>query len=176
MEIRFREVDPFNCWIWLRFTHAPGQGERGYIDTVFDSWFFLGKLGGFNAENLQAHEEGAELGWMAYSHEAATSALPALMHNMGPMEYQDDWARCWVDLGTSDAIALDVLINALGQLNNDVLEIEELLIGGLNDDWPIEEQPEAMFAGLDALADEDADDQDFDDEDADKRPANGALS
>ena len=56
MEIRFREVDPFNCWIWLRFSHAPGQGERGYVDTVFDSWFFLGKLGGFNAENLQVQE------------------------------------------------------------------------------------------------------------------------
>jgi hypothetical protein len=59
-----------------------------------------------------------------------------------------------VDLGTSDALALDVLINALGQLNNDVLELEELLIGGLNEDWPIEDQPDAMFAGLDALEDD----------------------
>jgi hypothetical protein len=151
MEIRFREFDPFNCWIWLRFSHAPGQGERGYIDTVFDSWFFLGKLGGFNAENLQVQDEGAELSGMAYDTDMAARAMPALMHNMGPMEYQDNWARCWVDLGTSDAFALDVLINALGQLNNDVLELEELLIGGLNDDWPIEDQPDAMFAGLDGL-------------------------
>jgi hypothetical protein len=165
MEVRFREFNPFNCWIWMRFPHPLGSGERGYWETAFDSWFFLGKLGGFNAENLQAHEEGAELGWMAYSHEAAASALPALMHNMGPMEYQDDWARCWVDLGTSDAFALDVLINALAQLNNDVLEIEELLIGGLNDDWPIEEQPEAMFAGLDALDAEDMDAEEMDAED-----------
>ena len=72
--------------------------------------------------------------------------MPALMHNMGPMEYQGDWARCWVDLGTSDAFALDVLINALRQLNRDVVEVEELLIGGLNDDWPIEEQPDSVFA------------------------------
>jgi hypothetical protein len=82
------------------------------------------------------------------------------------MEYQEEWARCWVDLGTSDAFALDVLINALGQLNNDVLEIEELLIGGLNDDWPIEEQPDALFPGLDELEDED-NDEDEDDEDED---------
>ena len=61
MEVRFREFNPFNCWIWLRFSHAPGQGERGYIDTVFDSWFFLGKLGGFNAENLQVQDEGVGL-------------------------------------------------------------------------------------------------------------------
>jgi len=25
------------------------------------------------------------------------------------------------------------------------VEIEELLIGGLNEDWPIEEQPESVF-------------------------------
>jgi hypothetical protein len=146
MEVRFREVDPFNCWIWLRFAHPPGQGERGYVETAFDSWFFLGKLGGFNAENLQAYEqEGAELGWMAYSAESAEAAMPALMHNLGPLEYQGAWARCWVDLGTSDAIALDVLINTLGQLDRDVVEIEELLIGGVNDDWPVEEQAEALF-------------------------------
>jgi len=153
MEVRFREFNPFNCWIWMRFMHPLGAGERGYLETTFDSWFFLGKLGGFNAENLQAHEGGVELGWMDYSQEGAAAAMPALMHNMGPIEYQEGWARCWVDLGTSDAIALDVLINALGQLNKDLLELEEVLIGGINDDWPIEEQPEAMFAGLAALDD-----------------------
>lgn len=146
MEVRFREVDPFNCWIWLRFAHPPGQGERGYVETAFDSWFFLGKLGGFNAENLQTHEqEGAELSWMVYSVEDADTAMPALMHNLGQLEYQGAWARCWVDLGTSDAIALDVLINTLGQLDRDVVEIEELVIGGVNEDWPVEEQAEALF-------------------------------
>jgi len=59
------------------------------------------------------------------------------------------------------------LINALGQLNNDVLEIEELLIGGLNDDWPIEEQPDALFPGLDALDDDDDEDEDEDDDEED---------
>ena len=77
-------------------------------------------------------------------------ALPALMHNMGPMEYQDNWARCWLDLGTSDAFALDVLINTLGRLNQDVLLIEELVIGGLNEDWPIEEEPESPFSDSEA--------------------------
>ena len=153
MEIRFREFDPFNCWIWLRFTHAPGQGERGYIDTVFDSWFFLGKLGGFNAENLQVQDEGAELSGMAYDIDTAARAMPALMHNMGEMEYQGEWARCWLDLGTSDALALDVLINALRQLDTDVVEIKELLIGGINDDWPVEDQPDSLFS---ALSDQDA--------------------
>ncbi len=145
MEIRFREVDPFNCWIWVRFPENPGQGERGYVDTVFDSWFFLGKLGGFNAESLQVHEEGIDLSAMHYDIDAAEATLPALMHSMGEPEYRDDWCRCWVDLGTSDGVALDVLINALRQLDNDVVEIEEIVIGGVNDDWPVEEVPEALF-------------------------------
>jgi len=91
MDVRFREVDPFNCWIWLHFADQPGGAERGYVETALDSWFFLGKLGAFNAENLQTHEGGVDLGWLAYDTEAAERCLPALMHNMGPMEYQDDW-------------------------------------------------------------------------------------
>ncbi len=145
MEVRFRDVDPFNCWIWLRFAHPLGAGERGYVETVFDSWFFLGKLGGFNAENLQVHEEGAELSWLVYDPDGAEQAMPALMHNMGPLEQQGDWARCWVDLGTSDAFALDVLLNALRQLDRDVVEIAEVIVGGLNEDWPIEEEPDSPF-------------------------------
>lgn len=82
---------------------------------------------------------------MHYDIDAAEATLPALMHSMGEPEYRDDWCRCWVDLGTSDGVALDVLINALRQLDNDVVEIEEIVIGGVNDDWPVEEVPEALF-------------------------------
>jgi hypothetical protein len=146
MEIRFREFNPFNCWIWLRFSNPPGQGERGYIDTAFESWFFLGKLGGFNAENLQVHEQGADVNWMAYDGEGAERAVQAVMHNMGEMEYQGDWARCWLDLGTSDGLAIDVLINTLRQLSADVVEIEELVVGGVNDDWPVDTHPDSPFA------------------------------
>jgi len=148
MQVQFREFDPFNCWIWLRFSNPPGQGERSYVETVFDSWFFLGKLGGFNAENLQVHEEGADVSWMAYDGEDAERAMPALMHNMGEMEYRNEWARCWLDLGTSDALALDVLINTLRQLDTDVVEIQEVLIGGVNDDWPVEDHPDNPFTSL----------------------------
>ncbi len=148
MRVRFREVDPFNCWVWLRFSEIPSQGERNYVDGIFDSWYVLGRLGGFNAESLQVHEEGDELSWMSYETEEATGVMPALMHNMGQMEYQQDWARCWIDLGTSDGIALDVLINSLRQLDSDVVQLEELLIGGVNDDWPVEDHPDSVFPGM----------------------------
>jgi hypothetical protein len=39
-----------------------------------------------------------------------------------------------------------VLINTLARLNSDVIEIEEVLIGGINEDWPIEEAPDSPFA------------------------------
>ena len=66
MNIIFREVDPFNCWIWIRFAESPTQDEKNYLDGVFDSWYVLGRLGGFNSENLQTHEEGSDLSWMSY--------------------------------------------------------------------------------------------------------------
>jgi len=145
MEIRFREVDPFNCWLWIRFSEPPSQGERNYVDGVFDSWYVIGRLGGFNAENLQVNDAGSDLSWMAYDNDSAESAMPALMHNMGQLEYQNDWGRCWVDLGTSDGVAIDVLINALRQLDSDVVQIEELVVGGVNDNWPVEEHPDSVF-------------------------------
>ena len=145
MDVRFREVDPFNCWLWLRFADVPGMGERKYIDSIFDSWYVLGRLGGFNAENLQAHEEADDLSWITYDNNNIISVMPALMHNMGELEYQDVWARCWIDLGTTDAIALDILINALQQLNADVVQLEEFIVGGINEDWPVEDHPDNIF-------------------------------
>ena len=45
MNIVFREVDPFNCWIWIRFSEPPTQDEKNYLDGVFDSLYVLGRLG-----------------------------------------------------------------------------------------------------------------------------------
>jgi hypothetical protein len=136
MDVQFREFNPFDCWIWLEFDHVLAPLEQQYIDETFDSWFYLGKLGAFNAENLQAQEEGLDLSYMTYDQARAASSLLALMHNMGDVEYQGRWARCWFDLGTSDALALDVLINAFQQLNKELLEIKTLIVGGENSDWP----------------------------------------
>ncbi len=145
MKIHFREIDPFNTWLWIRFSEVPSQGEKNYIETIFDSWFVLGKLGGFNADNLQSHEESSELSWMQYNEEKASSSLPSLMHNLGHLEYQETWARCWVDLGTCDAICLDVLINALRQIDIDIVKLEEIFIGGINEDWEIEYEPDSIY-------------------------------
>ena len=118
---------------------VPSKSEKQYVEEVFNSWFYLGKLGGFNAENLQVQEIGIDISYMNYDEHMADNSLIALMHNMGDFEYEGNWARCWFDLGTSDAIALDVLINALKRLSQEHVIIERLMIGGELEDWPVED-------------------------------------
>lgn len=137
MKVEFRECDFFDLWIWLEFQTEPFEIERQYVEEVFNSWFLLGKLGGFNAENLQVQDTGLDISYMEYDEFTADSSFMALMHNMGEVEYEGNWARCWFDLGTTDALALDVLINALEQLNKDYVPIERLIVGGENSDWKI---------------------------------------
>lgn len=146
MDVQFREFDPFDLWIWLEFDTVPSEIEKQYVEEVFDSWFLLGKLGGFNAENLQVQEVGIDISYMDYDQHGMDESLMALMHNMSEFEYQGTWGRCWFDLGTSDAIALDVLINALQQFNQDYFPIQRLIIGGENPDWPIRRRQQRTFA------------------------------
>ena len=138
MQVQFREFDQFDLWIWIEFNTVPSYAEKEYVEEVFDSWFMLGKLGAFNAENLQVQDTGLELSYMDYDEDVAEDSLMSLMHNMGEFEYLGRWGRCWFDLGTSDAIALDILINSLKQLSKEYVNIERLIIGGENKDWPVE--------------------------------------
>jgi hypothetical protein len=149
MQVQFREFDPFNVWIWLEFSLNPSELEKQYVEEIINSWFFLGKLGGFNAENLQVQDVGLEISYMDYNHDVAEDSFMALMHNVGEVEYESNWARCWFDLGTSDAIALDVLINSLRQFSKDYVEIKTLIIGGENEDWPIPESRKREYSEYD---------------------------
>jgi hypothetical protein len=145
MLVEFRECNFFNLWIWLKFSTVPSPMEQQYLEEVFDSWFFLGKLGAFNAENLQVQDTGLDISYLPYDEDSADSAFMALMHNMGEFEYEGVWARCWFDLGTADAIALDMLINALKQFSKDYVTLEWLIIGGVNEDWPVPEMQQTAY-------------------------------
>ena len=136
MQVEFREFNPFDLWIWIEFETTPSEQEKLYLEQVFESWFYMGKLGAFNAENLQVQDAGLDLSYLDYSE--STGSMMALMHNMGNFEYEGYWGRCWFDLGTSDAIALDILLNALVQFSKDFVQLERLFIGGENEDWPVE--------------------------------------
>ncbi|MGA1285536.1 MAG: DUF3531 family protein [Prochlorothrix sp.] len=145
MNVEFREFNPFDLWLWFELPTVASAAEQEYIVETLNAWFFLGKLGGFNAENLQVQDEGLDLSYMQYDETTADESLMALMHNMGELEQQGTWLRCWLDLGTSDAIALDVLINALKQLSREYVQIDRLIIGGENEDWPVPEQESDTF-------------------------------
>lgn len=142
MQIQFREFDPFDVWMWVEFSTFPSEKEKQYIEEVFNSWFFIGKLGGFNAENLQIQDTGVDISYMEYDETIAESSLMSLMHNMGEFEYENNWGRCWFDLGTSDALALDILINSLKQFSKDYVSIEQLIVGGENEDWRVTNRPD----------------------------------
>jgi hypothetical protein len=152
MHVQFREFNPFDLWIWLELETVPSEPEKQYLEMLFDSWFFLGKLGAFNAENLPVQEAGLELSYLEYEPSSSSESLMALMHNMGDLEYEGYWARCWFDLGTSDAISLDILINALTQFSQDYVNILSLWIGGENLDWPVPDShhPSKLFEDSDA--------------------------
>ncbi len=137
MKVEFRECDFFDLWIWLEFETSPVNLEQQYVEELLNSWFLLGKLGGFNAENLQVQDAGLDISYLDYDETSADNSFMALMHNMGEVEYEGNWARCWFDLGTTDALALDMLINALKQLSKDYVTIERIIIGGENSDWKI---------------------------------------
>ncbi|MEA5593908.1 DUF3531 family protein [Rivularia sp. UHCC 0363] len=139
MKIEFREINPFDVWIWLRFSTVPSEREKQFVEELFNSWFYLGKLGAFNAENLQVQDTGLDISYLNYDQDGYQNSLLSLMHNMGEFEYNGDWARCWLDLGTSDAIAIDILLNALTQLGQEYVTIDEVYIGGENTDWSIED-------------------------------------
>ena len=146
MHIQFREFNPFDVWIWLRFNTIPSEREKKYVEEVFNSWFYLGKLGAFNAENLQVQDTGLDISYLDYDPNAYNKSLVALMHNMSEFEYEGEWARCWFDMGTSDAISLDILINSLTQLSEEYVDIQELYIGGENPDWPVEENEDRAYS------------------------------
>ncbi len=145
MQVQFREFNPFDLWIWIEFDTVPSNAEKQYLEEVFDSWFYLGKLGGFNAENLQVQDTGLDISYMQYDEDAAENSLMALMHNMSDFEYQGTWGRCWFDLGTSDAIAIDILINALKQIAKEYVTIKQVIFGGENESWPLQDRREAKI-------------------------------
>ena len=66
----------------------------------------------------------------SYSLSQGESTLPSCFHNIGDLEFQGTVGRVWIDMGTADMLALDVLVNALTVLSSDHVGIKRLTIGG----------------------------------------------
>ncbi|XP_052207100.1 uncharacterized protein LOC127811364 isoform X4 [Diospyros lotus] len=102
---------------------------------VIQSWYVMGRLGAFNSSNLQLANSAMEYDPL-YDPDKGSNVMPSSFHDIGDVEFQDNWGRVWVDLGTSDFFAIDVLLNCLTVLNSEYLGIQQVVFGGRRmGDW-----------------------------------------
>lgn len=134
-KVIFRDFNPTDSYIWIELYAAPSDKDLDFIGRTIRSWYVLGRLGGFNSTNLQLTELGINEK-PRYSLAQASKALPSSFHDISNVEFQDSLGRFWVDMGTADVLALDILINALLGLNSDYVGIKQLVFGGTRfGDW-----------------------------------------
>ena len=134
----FRQVQTQNLWVWMEARNTIEDKEKEFFDEAIKSWFVVGKLGGYNVENQQCLESASVLNDtvshldydVARSHDRTSASL---FHAIGEVEYRGKWARVWMDLGTADEMALDVLINSLITLSREYVGIKQIVIGGDNE-------------------------------------------
>lgn len=149
-EVIFRAIDPFDMWVWLELYSPPSPAELEMVQEVVNSWFMLGRLGAYNSGNLQVLYSGGGGEGLEYE-QSDGGALPATMHDMGAVEAQGNWVRFWVDMGTSDELAIDILINALLTFSREHVGLQQVVIGGENDDWQVP-QREMPAVSIDPMA------------------------
>jgi hypothetical protein len=89
-----------------------------YILQVIQAWYVMGRLGAYNSSNLQLANSMLDYD-PSYDSDQASGVMPSSFHDISDVEFQDNWGRVWVDLGTSDYLGLDVLLNCLTQLSSE---------------------------------------------------------
>jgi hypothetical protein len=123
----FRDVDTFDLWLWFEFADPSTGGprraaaggsagpppvavtprERDALDALLRAWFVLGKMGGFDASNMQASQAAAgDVSFLSYEQHPPLQGgagggggggyaprISAAMHAMGPLEVRGSWAR-----------------------------------------------------------------------------------
>ncbi|PON87762.1 hypothetical protein TorRG33x02_164570 [Trema orientale] len=134
-KVSFRDFNPIDSYIWFELYGAPSDRDVDLIGSVIQSWYVLGRLGSFNSSNLQLANSSLEYDPL-YDAEKGSKVMPSSFHDISDVEFQDNWGRVWVDLGTSDYFAIDVLLNCLTVLSSEYLGIQQVVFGGRNmGDW-----------------------------------------
>lgn len=49
---------------------------------------------------------------MEYIQDVVSYSMMVVMYNMGDVEYEGLWGCCWFDLGISDVLVIDILVNS----------------------------------------------------------------
>lgn len=129
MEVKFNKFDFSNSYIWLEFYNTPLDKDISLIRDAIRSWHIIGRLGGCNSMNMQLSQSPMEKR-PSYDPVQGANVTPTTFYNIGDLEIQDNLARIWVDIGTSEPLLLDILINALTQLSSDYIGIKQVMFGG----------------------------------------------
>ncbi|KAH7651263.1 hypothetical protein IHE45_20G045500 [Dioscorea alata] len=130
MNVLFNKFDFSNSFIWFEFYNAPLTKDIKLICDTIRSWYIIGRLGGCNSMNMQLSEAPLENKRPSYDPIYGANVTPTTFYNIGDLEVQDNLARIWVDIGTTETLLLDVLINALFNISSDFVGIKQLVFGG----------------------------------------------
>ncbi|KAF6162916.1 hypothetical protein GIB67_021065 [Kingdonia uniflora] len=134
-KVSFREFNPLDSHIWFELYGSPSDRDVDLIGSVIQSWYVMGRLGAFNSSNLQLANSSMDFDPL-YDEEKGFKVMPSSFHDIGDVEFQDNWGRVWVDLGTSDFFAIDVLLNCLTVLSSEYVGVQQVIFGGRRmGDW-----------------------------------------
>ncbi|KAH0931273.1 hypothetical protein HID58_008390 [Brassica napus] len=134
-KVSFRDFNPVDSFIWFELYGSPSDRDVDLIGSVIQAWYVMGRLGAFNTSNLQLANSSMEYDPL-YDAEKGFKVMPSSFHDISDVEFQDNWGRVWVDLGTSDIFALDVLLNSLTVMSSEYLGIQQVVFGGKRmGDW-----------------------------------------
>ncbi|KAL1210644.1 hypothetical protein V5N11_006960 [Cardamine amara subsp. amara] len=129
MQVSFNKFEYSNSYMWLEFYNAPLDKDISLISDTIRSWHILGRLGGYNSMNMQLSQAPLDKR-PNYDAILGANVEPTTFYNIGDLEVQDNVARIWLDIGTSEPLILDVLINALTQISSDYVGIKKVVFGG----------------------------------------------
>ncbi|KAJ6803058.1 uncharacterized protein M6B38_108780 [Iris pallida] len=136
IQVRFNKFDFSNSYIWFEFYNAPLPQDITLICDTIRSWHIIGRLGGCNSMNMQLSQSPLDNKRPKYDAIQGANVTPTTFYNIGDLEVQDNLARLWVDIGISEPLLLDVLINALTCISSDHIGIKQLVFGGSEfEDW-----------------------------------------
>ncbi|KAK9130897.1 hypothetical protein Sjap_011384 [Stephania japonica] len=128
-KVNFRDFNPLDSYIWIELYGSPSDRDVDLIGSVIQSWYVMGRLGAFNSSNLQLASSSMEYDPL-YDADRGFQVMSSSFHDIGDVEFQDNWGRFWVDLGTSDFLAIDVLLNCLTVLSSEYVGIQQVVFGG----------------------------------------------
>ncbi|KAF5737856.1 hypothetical protein HS088_TW13G00747 [Tripterygium wilfordii] len=134
-KVSFRDFNPLDSYIWFELLGSPTDQDVDIIGSVVQAWYVMGRLGAFNSSNLQVGNQSMDYNPI-YDADKGFNVMPSSFHEIGDVEFQDNWGRVWVDLGTSDFFSIDVLLNCFTVLSSEYLGIQQVVFGGRRmGDW-----------------------------------------